>query len=125
MAYLTSEERAEYDKLPYDLKKKYDLERELDPTLTHSEAIVLVGLNKIAGDTVRSAGGNVNINDTGVQKKLFEGLRDFLQRFPDILDKVGYAIDRTIDYLGELLWKGIEVVVDLADSIWNFFKSWF
>lgn len=125
MAHLTSEEKAEYNKLTYAQQKKYDLEREMDPTLTHKEVILIIGLNKKATEIAKSTGGDVDINEPGIQKKLFEGLRDFLKNFPDILAQVGYAIDRTIDYLGELLWKGIDVVVDLADSIWDFFKRWF
>lgn len=125
MAHLTSEERAEYNKLTYADQKRYDFEREMDPTLTHKEAILVIGLNIKGKELLERGGQNVNINEPGIQKKLFEGLRDFLQSFPDILAQVGYAIDQTIDYLGELLWKGIEVVVDLADSIWSFFKRCF
>lgn len=125
MADLTDKERAEYNALSYKDQQRYDFEKKMDPSLSHAKIIKIIGLRIVSEDVIKEGGKDVNPNDPRVQKKIFEKFRIFLERFPEVLAKVGNAIDRAIDYLDDLIWKGVEIVVDLATSIWDFFKGCF
>lgn len=125
MADLTDKERAEYNALSPILQKKYDFEREIDPMATHAEIMTTIQVGIIVGKQLKKGNRNVNPNDPEFQKIVFKKLRGIIEQFPEVLAKVSNAIDRTIDYLDNLIRKGVEIVVDLAASIWDSFKNCF
>lgn len=43
---MTKEEQIQYDKLTLELRKQYNLEKKIDPELSHKEIMILIALGR-------------------------------------------------------------------------------
>ena len=114
-------ERQQYLSLSPSERKIYDREKSLDATLSHKELISLAGLNTQINQAFIHGKKEINANDTLLLKKAIEGLSRWLgNKFPEILDAIWDKLKSALDYLGDLIEKGIELVKDAWDWFVDF-----
>lgn len=121
MEFTNDFERQQYLSLSPSERKIYDREKTLDASLSHKELISLAGLNTQINQTFIHGKENINKNDPIFLKKAIEGLGRWLgNRFPEILDAIWDKLKSALDYLGDLIEKGIELVKDAWDWFVDF-----
>ena len=114
-------ERQEYLSLSSEERRRYDMEQDIDPSLSHSDLLQLVYINKKIGDLKRG-GRDVSSEDPSLISEILKGMREWLKKFPDIFYEVVDSIDAALDYLGDLIWKGIKWI---GETIWDLLDRFF
>lgn len=120
--YRTSEEESEYQALSANDKKRYNLEAELNPSLSHKKIMQIVAIKIVLPP------GDVDINNLGTRKTILERLDDWLfYNARSVWRSVTSIIRDAINYLGDLIvragtWIGdniIDPVVDFLDDLFG------
>ncbi len=125
--YRTSEEEREYQNLDYKSKKRYDNEVEMDPSLTHKQVMQILGLQIVAKETVIQGGSDINMKSPQTRKTLLDKLNNWLrENAKSVWYEVKDQISRAINYLGDLISRGIDwfdekVVSPIADWLDDIF----
>ncbi len=116
--YRTPEEEREYQNLSTDNKKRYDMEVSLDPNISHSNAMIMAKFHEIiTKETLTTGGENVNLDDPRIKRTILQRLGDFLSTNAlSVWRNVRDTFTEAINYLGELIWKGVEFIDDYVVS---------
>ena len=113
MEFTNEFERQQYLSLSPTERKVYEREKKLDKNLTHKELISLAGLNTQINTTFSQGKKDIVNNEAIFLQKSIEGLGRWLgNKFPDIFDAIYDKLKNAIEYLGDLIAKGIEFVKD-------------
>lgn len=114
--YRTPEQEREYQNLSSDMKRRYDYEVSTDPTISHSQAMQLAKLSDILHGDIKK-GIDVDTTKPEIKRSILQRLGDFLSiHAPSVWRNVRDTFTKAINYLGDLIWRGIEFIDDYVVS---------
>lgn len=128
--YRTTEEEREYQNLDSQRKERYDLEAKQDPSLTHKQIMQMIKFLPDLYKEMFEYGDDDpkrTLKRPPVRKKLLEQLGDWLRdNAQSVWREVKYQITSAIEYLGDLISRGVDWVDEnIIEPIGDFFRGLF
>ena len=118
--YRTEEEERQYRRLDKKSKRRYDLEADMDPSVSHSKIMQMLSLNNAIEETMKVGGGNPNSKSPETQRETVKKAEKWLrEKSPTTWEKVKNQFQQVIDYLGDLVAKGIKWVGKKIEELWD------
>ncbi|MBR5778161.1 MAG: hypothetical protein IKY22_06865 [Bacteroidales bacterium] len=125
---MTSQEREEYEKLSKTAREYYDMYMRNHPGASHVNAYKLaVRLGKTE-KIFDENNGNIDLGRPEIQKGILEETAEFISRMaPRVWAQVRSDFQRAIDYLGDLVRRGmnwveeniVDPIIDFLDDIFG------
>lgn len=119
--YRTPEEEREYQSLSPKDKRRYNLEAELDPDLSHKKIMQIIGVKIVLPP------GDVDLRDPITRKTILERLDDWLYtNAKSVWNSVTSTIRNAINYLSSMIERGRNWIGDnILDPVGEFFCDLF